>query len=160
DLVLEQAHVTDDATVAASQSGVGATIPPLPLTYRAIALDDWPEANRQMQKSYDAANKPGAPVQAYVTTFFVPWLALTDAMVGKIADAETLIAKTPLDCYRCVIVRAKIAELKHDTPAADGWFGAAVKLAPSIPFAYSDWGATLLRRRDHDGAIAKFEKAH
>ena len=33
-------------------------------------------------------------------------------------------------------------------------------LAPSIPFAYAEWGAMLMAKGDLDGAIAKFEIAH
>jgi tetratricopeptide (TPR) repeat protein len=35
-----------------------------------------------------------------------------------------------------------------------------VQQAPSIPFAYADWGEMLLHNGDYDGAIAKFEMAH
>jgi tetratricopeptide (TPR) repeat protein len=35
-----------------------------------------------------------------------------------------------------------------------------VKLAPSIPYAYSEWGQMLLAKGDRDGAIAKFSVAH
>ena len=40
---------------------------------------------------------------------------------------------------------------------ADGWFARAVHDAPSIPFAYEDWGRALLDRAQPDGAIAKFD---
>lgn len=68
--------------------------------------------------------------------------------------------KTPLDCYLCTRMRGNIeAAQKHWSKAAD-WYAEAVKQAPSIPFAYADWGEMLLNKGDIDGAIAKFEQAH
>ena len=42
---------------------------------------------------------------------------------------------------------------------AESWFACAIAFAPSIPFAYADWGQMLLASRDYDGAIAKFAVA-
>ncbi len=52
-------------------------------------------------------------------------------------------------------MRAEIAAVKKDWTEADKWFAEAVRQAPSIPFAYSEWGAALLARGDADGTIAK-----
>lgn len=35
-----------------------------------------------------------------------------------------------------------------------------MRQAPSIPFAYADWGQALMERGDYDGAIAKFTLAN
>ncbi|MGD0189976.1 MAG: hypothetical protein ABSD74_04465 [Rhizomicrobium sp.] len=73
---------------------------------------------------------------------------------------EALIAATPQDCYLCARVRAQIAEMKGDEHGAARWFAEAIRLGPSIPFAYSDWGAMLLANGDTEAAIAKFAVAH
>ena len=45
-------------------------------------------------------------------------------------------------------------------PAAGRWFAEAVRQAPSSPFAYTEWGQTLLGKGVVDGAIAKLTLAH
>jgi len=40
------------------------------------------------------------------------------------------------------------------------WFARAVALAPSLPFAYADWGQMLMTKGNRDGAIAKFTIAN
>ena len=44
--------------------------------------------------------------------------------------------------------------------AAAFWFASAIRQAPSIPFAYADWGEMLLRAGKYDAAIAKFKEAN
>ena len=85
-----------------------------------------------------------------------PWFALARAHLGDAAGAEAAIAGTAADCYDCLRVRARIAEVGKQAGRADYWFARAVQLAPSIPCAYADWGQALLARGDADGAIAKF----
>src|SRR5262249_44570812 len=74
------------------------------------------------------------------------WVALAKARTGDLMGAETVIAATPADCYDCVRARGVIAALAKDPVRADGWFARAVHDAPSIPFAYEDWGRALLDR--------------
>ena len=90
----------------------------------------------------------------------VPLLAWAHANLGDFKTANELIARTPADCYRCLIVRAKIAELQRQHGRADWWFARAASQQPSIPFAYSDWGAALLARGKLDDAVAKFTIAN
>jgi tetratricopeptide (TPR) repeat protein len=87
-------------------------------------------------------------------------LAYAKAMTGDISGGEALINATPTDCYTCIRVRGNLAAMKKDWNGAAGWFEVAVKQAPSLPFAYSDWGEMLLHRGEYDAAIAKFELAH
>jgi tetratricopeptide (TPR) repeat protein len=89
-----------------------------------------------------------------------PYMAGAMAAEGDIERAEALIARTPLDSYLALRIRAEIAMCKKDMPAARSWLARAVALAPSIPFAYAQWGALLLSLDDPDDAIAKFETAH
>jgi len=84
-----------------------------------------------------------------------PPLARALAKTGDLSAAETLIDTTPLDCYLCMRVRGQIAALRHDEAASDRWFAEALHLAPSLPFAETEWGEALLARGDLDGAIAR-----
>ena len=86
--------------------------------------------------------------------------ALAKAETGDFAGAHALVDKAPLDCYRCLRMRGKVRAQEHKPGAAAYWFKRAVNLAPSIPFAYADWGQMLMHMGDLDGAIAKFETAH
>ena len=76
-----------------------------------------------------------------VATQFRPWLALAKAELGDIAGAEAIIRDTPSDCYTCMRIRGTIAALAKRWNAAAYWYATATAQAPSIPFAYSDWGA-------------------
>jgi len=90
----------------------------------------------------------------------LPWLAYAKARAGDRAGAEALIAQTPTDADTALRQRGRIAAAKGDWAGAAGWFAKAVRQAPSIPFAYADWGAMLLAKGDVNGAIAKLEIAH
>ena len=89
-----------------------------------------------------------------------PYLIQAKAKLGDFAGAETLIAPTAGDCYDCQRLRGEIASAANQPGRADYWFARAVEQAPSIPFAYADWGAALLDRGDADDAIAKFKLAN
>ena len=93
-------------------------------------------------------------------TTIVPLIAFADAKLGDYGSAEAAISRTPADCYRCLIVRAQIAAMRGQGARADWWFARATKQAPSIPFAYADWGQALLARGKPDEAIGKFTLAN
>jgi tetratricopeptide (TPR) repeat protein len=125
---------------------------------REVALDDWRGVRDDLLavSALPAARHPH--VKAYMLTVW-PWLAYAYARSGDFRAARAQIDKAPLDCYLCARMRGKIeAAEKHWSKAAD-WFAEAVKQAPSIPFAYADWGEMLLRKGDLDAAIAKFHEA-
>jgi Flp pilus assembly protein TadD len=86
--------------------------------------------------------------------------AESKAEQGDIAGARRLIATTPLDCYDCLRMRGKIDAAAKNWSGAAYWFARAVRSAPSIPMALSDWGEMLLRKGDIEGALAKFADAH
>lgn len=86
--------------------------------------------------------------------------AFAAAIAAIVAAAETLASATPLDCYLCVRVRGRISAIKRDWPSAERWFAEAVRQAPSLPFAFSEWGEMRLAKGDIDGAVAKFEVAN
>jgi hypothetical protein len=104
------------------------------------------------------AHYPGAHTLAPART--IPLLAYAHANLGDFKAAEELIAQTPADCYRCLILRAKIAEIERQHARADWWFARAESQQPAIPFAYSDSGAALLARGQVNAAIAKFKLAN
>ena len=89
-----------------------------------------------------------------------PLLANALAHGGDIAGAQAVIDATPADCYNCVRTRALIAATAGQWGRADAWFARAIQLAPSLPFAYSDWGQSLLARGKPGDAIAKFTTAN
>jgi tetratricopeptide (TPR) repeat protein len=101
-----------------------------------------------------------ARLTSQVETLDRPRSALMRARTGDIAGAEALIAATPLDCYLCLRTRGQIAATKRDWPSADRWFGEAVRQAPSLPFAYTEWGDARLARGDQEGAINLYRTAH
>jgi tetratricopeptide (TPR) repeat protein len=93
-------------------------------------------------------------------TFIRPFLALAKAKLGDTVGAEVVIAATPADCYACIRIRGNIGAIESNWGQADYWFARAVQQAPSIPFAYADWGEMLLKKGDPDAAIAKFTLAN
>jgi tetratricopeptide (TPR) repeat protein len=98
--------------------------------------------------------------QASNRTQLYPWLALAEAQTGDMDKALALIGRSPLDCYLCLRLRGRIDGTKGNAAGADYWFARAVSAAPSIPFAYSEWGAELLREGQYDAAIEKFREAN
>lgn len=136
---------------------------PLPTYWIAAAGGDWPAAAADARAS-DAWLAANESKNRLLTSLRVVWIqpleALAMAHAGDIAAAEKLIASTPLDCYLCVRVRGQIATLKQDWAAAERWFAEATRQAPSLPFAFSEWGDMRLAKGDLDGAITHFETAH
>jgi tetratricopeptide (TPR) repeat protein len=137
--VMAQA-LADDHDVTASIQVSGASAP----SEQAIALDDWASVARALQAG-------GGDQRSRARLY---------AHVGRFAEAESILAGMPSDCYQCLRIRGLTAALKHDWPAADRWYAEAARQAPSLPFAHSEWGQALLDKGDLDGAIAKFEEAH
>jgi tetratricopeptide (TPR) repeat protein len=89
-----------------------------------------------------------------------PWLALAEAQGGDLKSAHAVIARTPLDCYLCLRIRGSIDAVEGDQAGASYWYARAVSAAPSVPFAYADWGEMLLHEGDYDAAIAEFREAN
>ena len=82
------------------------------------------------------------------------------ALIGHFPNAHRLIDRTPADCTICLRARGRIEALEKNWAGADFWFARAVRFAPSIPFAYADWGEMLLHKGDLDGAITKLAQAN
>jgi tetratricopeptide (TPR) repeat protein len=125
----------------------------------AAEKSDWAGVLREAREM-DSLLPQYPGLRSSVPTVMVPLVAFADAMLGDYASAEAAISRTPADCYRCLIVRARIAARHGSDSRADWWFDRAVKAAPSIPFAYADWGQALLMRGKPDDAIAQFKLAN
>jgi tetratricopeptide (TPR) repeat protein len=122
----------------------------------AVAERRWTDVLSRVQAIDPLLPKyPGLRTLTPTTT--EPLIAYAEARLGNFAAAEAHIAATPADCYECIIARARIAELQGQTSRADWWFARAVRDAPSIPFAYSNWGDALLARGKPGAAIDKFK---
>ncbi len=131
----------------------------------AVAKADWASARAALMKLQDAlaAESKGLPLRYRLTVetaLATPRLALANAHLGALAEAHGEIDATPRDCYDCVRTRGDIDAIEQRWSGASYWFGEAVRQAPSIPFAYTDWGEMLLHESKYDDAIAKFRDAN
>jgi len=118
-------------------------------------------ADARAADAWLTANKTARPLMGLLLPVWIhPLEALALARQGDAAGAAALIGATPPDCYLCLRLRGQIAAQTGDGQAAERWFAAAAAQAPSLPFAYADWGAMLLGRGDAVGAIAKFNLAN
>ena len=124
----------------------------------ALQREDWPEVRRLLAGIDRRSLLPGDLMN--LQTNDAPLLALARAKLGDVADADAMGSATPPDNYEWIRMRGQIAALRRDWPVADGWFAEATRQAPSIPFAFTEWGAALLAKGDPDAAIGKFELAH
>ena len=138
----------------------------------AASREDWPTAWRQdaaalallgatnadatLSTATATSAAAARPRETMTTTAAT---AAAAARAGRLAEARALAASLPADCYPCARARAAIAEASHDVPGADRAFAEAVRLAPSVPFAYVEWGRLRLAHGDPGGAIAKAAQA-
>jgi len=144
------ADVVEWATYAAAAAGFAAEV--------AAEDENWAEAARLMRSIDESNLLPGH--RARLRTISHQWTALLLARSGDLPRAQTLIARTPTDCYPCVMRRGAIAALAGDVAGAERWFANAVRQGPSLPFADFEWARAKLERHDSGGAIAHFEQAH
>jgi tetratricopeptide (TPR) repeat protein len=132
----------------------------------AANISDWRAAAHDLDES-DALAQGVSRItrefysnQSVLEREIAPRRALASAMLGDFRDAHARIDATPRDCYFCLRMRGEIDAAQKNFAGAAFWFARAVDAAPSIPFAYADWGALLLSEGEYDAAIAKFEVAH
>jgi Tfp pilus assembly protein PilF len=130
--------------------------------YQHAALGDWVAAAadaRANAAELDAGNaKSGSQLVSY--SYSYPLLAVAEARSGDVSRAHADAEAMPTDCYACLRAHGVIGGLERNWPIADAWFARAIKAAPSIPFAYSEWGESLLARGQPDAAIAQFTIAN
>ncbi|HET7085430.1 MAG TPA: hypothetical protein VFI23_11715 [Rhizomicrobium sp.] len=132
--------------------------------YLAVDMANWPAAiagARAYAESLrsDPAINPGTKALR-LRVRAAPMLAYALAMDGDAAAAQAEIDPTPSDCYDCTRTRGLVAAAAKQWGRANYWFARAVQQAPSIPFAYVDWGQSLLARGKPDEAIAQFALAN
>ena len=147
----------NDGTAIYFSAAVGSM---LPYFFLLANVGQWSRAAADAQ----AADRFAAHADSNLTDirrgYLWPLLAYALAKSGSTSAADDLIAKTAADCTPCLEMRGRIAAVEgHDKQAAY-WFARAIDDGPSVPFAPTDWGETLLHRGDLDGAIAKFTLAN
>lgn len=129
----------------------------LPVYSIAVERGDWAAALADVRQ-FDAALEAGRakrPAYGLMQKVWIwPTEALALARTGDLAGAQALIGKTPFDCYQCLRVRGEVAAAAKDWAGAERWFGEAVRLAPSPPFADAEWAEARLAHGDADGAMA------
>ena len=123
---------------------------------RGMTLEDWAAVAARLEQGRGDPALGGDSQRAIVA----PLLAQAYAHLGQIVEAKALIAGAPVDCYRCLAIRAEIADLERDWAAADHWFAELDRQSPHTPFAPSGWAQSLLARGDPDAAIVKAKLAH
>jgi tetratricopeptide (TPR) repeat protein len=131
-----------------------------------LGIGDWRGVIAHMTQSEqdrDIAAKaadPRADTRHYHRVDTGPQIALALAMLGEKAKTAAMLKTLPLDCYVCTRMRGRIDAEHMNWGGATYWFVEAIRQGPSLPFAYADWGAMLLRKGDYDAAIAKFRAAN
>ena len=131
---------------------------------------DWADGNWSAALSEARKAKPPYAVrqgeynprfEAIVTaTYVAPLVAVAEAHAGHFAQAHAAIDGTPADCVPCDTARGDVAALEKNWNGAAFWFARAIHDAPSVPFAYADWGEMLLSEGKYDAAIEKFRQAN
>ena len=159
DIAAARATMADPVPEIPGQIELGAIANGYARIEMAVMAQDWTDALRRDAQLHLLLLKSPRYLSAYHLNSELK-VAFAEAKLGRIAEAEARIADTPADCYQCLGARARIAELKGEHARSDYWFGRAARAAPSIPFAYSEWGEALLDRGDPDRAIAKFTIAN
>ncbi|HEY5411611.1 MAG TPA: hypothetical protein VIJ94_12895, partial [Caulobacteraceae bacterium] len=122
----------------------------------ALELADWPGAIAAGEPEFAAELADPRQRQVAVRNT-AALLAIAYAHAGRLAEARTLLAMTPLDCDGCVDARAVVAAFVGDAAGADRWFAEEIRMAPSIPMPETSWAAALLARGDVDGAITRLK---
>jgi tetratricopeptide (TPR) repeat protein len=131
----------------------------LPLYELAVSRGDWAAALSALDRDMAMTQGRGLLGEDVRQRFLRPRRALALARLGRQPEAEAEIADTPLDCANCVRIRGLVAAQKRDWREADRWFAQAVRQAPSLPFAYTDWGGAVAARGDLNGAERLYRTA-
>jgi tetratricopeptide (TPR) repeat protein len=123
------------------------------------AMENW-TGELSEENNVEALFEKHPGIRSIPPTTVTPLFAIAEARLGRVEEAEARIARTPGDCNICLRARARIAALRGQNLRADFWFARAVADAPSVPFAFHEWGNALLSRGQPDAAIAQFKLAN
>jgi tetratricopeptide (TPR) repeat protein len=101
--------------------------------------------------------KPGVPVvfQQQIQRRIYPVLAEALARMGRYGETDLLLKEIPANSYDGWRARGRVAMLRRDFEAGEQAFSEAVRKAPTIPRAYSDWGDLLAAKGDIAGALVR-----
>lgn len=87
------------------------------------------------------------------------FLGLAEGLSGRYAQAEAAFVRG--DRYvACAAFRADVLEARGMRAEADAQYRVAIRLAPSLPFAYQRRALALLARGDTARALTRFRDAH
>lgn len=87
------------------------------------------------------------------------YYGLALGLAGRVAEAGSAFQRG--DRYvACAAFRADVLEAGGLTAEADAQYGVAIRLAPSLPFAYQRRALALLERGDTARALTRFRDAH
>jgi tetratricopeptide (TPR) repeat protein len=125
----------------------------------ALAERDWPAAVAT-ESDFKVLSSQFPGIAESKLTVLDPGIALALAHMGRFAAAEARLKPMPGDCYPCLRARAQVAVLQSQDASAYSWFARAAAIAPSSPYAESEWGRALLNRGNADEAIEKFKLAN
>jgi tetratricopeptide (TPR) repeat protein len=153
---------TDNGMIRETTKGYGwALVNFIPPQFMILAEQGaWQEARAELAATLYSPLVRNPVWEIENRTQLRPWLALAEAKTGDLKAARKEIAASPLDCYLCLRMRGNIDAVGRNWQGAAYWFARATAAAPSIPFAYTDWGAMLLKKGDFDGAIREFRQAN
>jgi Tfp pilus assembly protein PilF len=123
----------------------------------ALTLKDWPAV---LVAAEEAAGAAAAEPDKGVHNHIWRWhKAAAQAQLGRLAQAQALIAPSPLDCEPCVRARGLIAAKGGNARLADHWYGEASKMAPSLADADFEWAEALAARGAYAKALARLSVA-
>lgn len=152
----------DDLALTLGMSAYGATCTPYMLL--AAEQQDWHGVLRQAAgldsfPAPPAGTLPPNDVRSQFPVAYWPIEAEALARLGRLPEAEALIARTRPDCEPCMRARGRIAGIKGDWAGADHWFDEAIRTNPLIPLAYADKGQSLMDRGRADLALPVLREA-
>ncbi|WGM30185.1 hypothetical protein [Brevundimonas sp. NIBR11] len=126
-------------------------------TYRALAAGDV-SAARTAAEALDAIWSADDDV---AFTFYEGpcFLGLAEGLAGRYREAEAAFVRGER-YVACAAFRADVLEARGLHAEADRQYGIAIRLAPSLPFAYERRGLALLARGDTARALTRFQDAH
>lgn len=125
--------------------------------YQAAAMDDWAAVRDLARPAFNSSQNQ--PPSVGRERLIRPLFAIALARTGDMAGARAMIAPTPVDCDFCVRARGTIESLAGESKASETAFHTVTRRAPSLPFAFSEWGEARLARGDASAALALFREA-